>query len=314
MTTRLIIKRIILGWLILIVLTMMLGRVVVAQSSAGQTAGNFLNIGVGARAAGMGGAFTAVAEGATATYWNPAGLTDVTKGAIEISHFEWYQDITVEHLSFAYNINDNSVVGAFVTYINYGLINGFDVNGQSTGELAASDWVGGLSFAFKLTDNISFGLNGKYINQTLDNSTGNAMAADLGFKYTADKVSIAGYLGNFGTDMDFNGYKEKIPTAGRLGLAFRPYGSKILTAVEIEKQFDGNLIMRQGVELTLKDQYYIRTGFNYAPDADNSIGSGMTFGAGVDLNLAQINYSFTPSENYSSEEIHRISLAFKFGQ
>jgi len=314
MTTRLIIKRIILGWVVLIILLIMLGRVSVAQTSAGQTAGNFLNIGVGARAAGMGGAYTAVAEGATATYWNPAGLTDITKGAIEFSHFEWYQDITVEHLSFAYNINDNSVIGAFVTYINYGLINGYDINGQSTEQLNAADWVGGLSLAFKLAENISVGLNGKYINQTLDNITGIAIAADFGLKFTTDKLSIAGYLGNFGTDMDFNGYKEKIPTAGRLGLSLRPYGNSLLTAIEVEKQFDGNLIMRQGVEYTFKKQYFIRSGFNYVPEAENSIGNGITFGAGVDLNIAEVNYSFTPSENYSSEEIHRISLAFKFGQ
>ncbi|MFH1416132.1 MAG: hypothetical protein ABIH89_08645 [Elusimicrobiota bacterium] len=34
----------------------------------------FLDIGVGARAMGLGGAFTAVSDDATASYWNPAGL------------------------------------------------------------------------------------------------------------------------------------------------------------------------------------------------------------------------------------------------
>lgn len=37
-------------------------------------AGEFLKIHVGARAIGMGGAFTAVADDATAIYWNPAGM------------------------------------------------------------------------------------------------------------------------------------------------------------------------------------------------------------------------------------------------
>ncbi|MFW6134899.1 MAG: hypothetical protein ACOC5R_04930 [Elusimicrobiota bacterium] len=38
----------------------------------------FLDLGVGARATGMGGAFTSVSDDPTATYWNPAGLGRVT--------------------------------------------------------------------------------------------------------------------------------------------------------------------------------------------------------------------------------------------
>ena len=45
----------------------------------GAHAAEFLSHGVGARALGMGGAFVAVADDATATYWNPAGLTKVKK-------------------------------------------------------------------------------------------------------------------------------------------------------------------------------------------------------------------------------------------
>lgn len=45
----------------------------------GAHAAEFLSHGVGARALGMGSAFVAIADDATATYWNPAGLTDVKK-------------------------------------------------------------------------------------------------------------------------------------------------------------------------------------------------------------------------------------------
>jgi len=45
-----------------------------APASATKYAGEFLKIPIGARAVGMGGAFTAVSDDATAPYWNPAGM------------------------------------------------------------------------------------------------------------------------------------------------------------------------------------------------------------------------------------------------
>ncbi|MCB0302022.1 MAG: hypothetical protein KDE52_18315, partial [Calditrichaeota bacterium] len=47
---------------------------VFAGENDGVTGMSFLKIGVGARAGGMGEAYAAVADDATATYWNPAGL------------------------------------------------------------------------------------------------------------------------------------------------------------------------------------------------------------------------------------------------
>src|SRR5262249_40893470 len=45
-----------------------------APAQATKYAGEFLKVPVGARAIGIGGAFVAVDDDATAPYWNPAGL------------------------------------------------------------------------------------------------------------------------------------------------------------------------------------------------------------------------------------------------
>ncbi len=49
---------------------------------AGQYGASFLEIGVGARALGMGGAYVSVADDGTAFYWNPAGLAFSEKNQI----------------------------------------------------------------------------------------------------------------------------------------------------------------------------------------------------------------------------------------
>ena len=44
-------------------------------NKTGTTAAKFLSIEVGSNAVGMGGAYTSIANDATAMYWNPAGLS-----------------------------------------------------------------------------------------------------------------------------------------------------------------------------------------------------------------------------------------------
>ena len=55
-------------------------------SFADKFAGAFLEGGAGARAIGMGNAFTAVAADPSAIYWNPAGLASTTHNELLISH------------------------------------------------------------------------------------------------------------------------------------------------------------------------------------------------------------------------------------
>ena len=57
-------------------------------SKTGTTAAQFLKIGIGARALGMGGAYSAVSNDVTALYWNPAGLSSSKKNGIILDHQE----------------------------------------------------------------------------------------------------------------------------------------------------------------------------------------------------------------------------------
>jgi hypothetical protein len=66
-------------------------------------AGEFLKLGVGARALGMGGAFASVADDASAIYWNPAGLTFLRQGQAMGMHAEHFGgEIGHDFLTVAY--------------------------------------------------------------------------------------------------------------------------------------------------------------------------------------------------------------------
>src|SRR5438132_5016171 len=54
-----------------------------AVATGGQP-GEFLSFGAGARSLAMGSAFVGVADDASATYWNPAGLSQITRKEITL--------------------------------------------------------------------------------------------------------------------------------------------------------------------------------------------------------------------------------------
>jgi ligand-binding sensor domain-containing protein len=68
-----------------LILAQTLGLISEIQASTSQSAVLFLRIAAGARAAGMGETFVAIADDATATHWNPAGL-----GKYPL-YSEWYE-------------------------------------------------------------------------------------------------------------------------------------------------------------------------------------------------------------------------------
>ncbi len=86
-----------------------------AQTSAPKYSNEFLKIGVGARAAAMGGAVTATVDDATSGYWNPAGLTQLRlKNELALMHSEYFAGVakydfgayatridSVSHLAFS---------------------------------------------------------------------------------------------------------------------------------------------------------------------------------------------------------------------
>lgn len=313
MSVKVFVKRVILVWVFILLLVTLLGRISVAQSNSGRTAADFLTIDVGARAAAMGGAYTALSEGAVSAYWNPAGLATIESGDLILNHFEWLQDVSLEYGAASFRVNDRVVLSASVSYLNYGSIDRYDNSGALLNdEITAYDWAGALSAGISLTDELSFGVTGKYVNQNLDEITGSAFAGDVGFKYQMRQVTIAGFLGNFGQNMKFDEISERLPAIGRLGLAVKPFGDNFTTSVDLVKEFDGDMALKHGLEYGFMGQYFVRSGYNYNVNDDEKSLSGFAFGLGVYLNQAIIDYAYTPSDNYTKDDIHRFSLSWQF--
>ena len=71
----------------------MLGVLATSPVHATKLAGEFMAIGGGARALGMGGAFAAVAADASTIYWNPAGIAGIERRQALAMHAEQFGDL-----------------------------------------------------------------------------------------------------------------------------------------------------------------------------------------------------------------------------
>ncbi len=310
-----VLKKLTLYSLSFLIMLSCIGQVAHGASDGGRTAADFLLIGTSARSAGMGGAYSAVSTGASATFWNPAGMTELATGEVLLGHFSWFQDINIEHGAVAYQPSERVSIGAQIGFLDYGLIDGRDENGLSTGNLSAYDLYAGLSAGYEINSDFSVGITAKVINQNLDNVSATGFAADIGTKYVYSKFTFAAVATNIRPSMDFNGVSEPLPSMVRVGVAGRPFNDDFLTSIEFSKQFQGETVFRHGLEYGFSDQYFIRTGYSFYPSSESrAFGSGITMGAGVKFTRAEINYAFTAHDEYAGEDLHRFSLTFKLGQ
>ncbi|SFQ04069.1 PorV/PorQ family protein [Hymenobacter arizonensis] len=156
----------------------------------------FLNIGVGARALGMGKVQVSLADNATAGYWNPAGLTNQThKYDGVLMHSELFAGVVKNDFgAFSMPLDDKSAIGVSVMRLGVdniadtrNLINEYGYIDYSKIELfSVADYALLLSYARKLgnVEGLSVGANGKIIYRNIGKfASGYGFGIDAGVQY-----------------------------------------------------------------------------------------------------------------------------------
>lgn len=303
------IKLILLVWLLAAFVAAVFGRVSVAGENSLSTAG-FLRVGVGAKAMGLGEAFTAVADDASAVYWNPAGLGRLDKRQVQFSHYDWYQDVKIENLFCAFP-RGRLGFGAGITYLGYGKFQSYDDDGNPGEELSMYNLAASLSFAYSLNENLSVGVTGKYIEQSFDNiAKGTSFAGDIGLLADLNSVRFGLAAVNLGAPVRFVSQAEQLPSAVRLGMAVRRFSDKMTVSVEAYVPFEGDIVWHQGLELNLAGPLSARTGFTYQPqDVPGVDAFRYNLGAGIAYGAGRFDYTFIPSSQFGGDPIHNLSLS-----
>lgn len=249
-------------------------------SKSGTTAAQFLKIGVGTKAIGMGGAFTASASDVSAMYWNPAGIASIYSREAQFNHIDWITDVNYDFASFAMRTGDIGTIGAFVSVLSMDemLVRTNELP-EGTGEFFNSGALQiGLSFARELTDNFSIGFNTKYIREHIWNMAASGFAIDIGTLYKLNifnEFRLGASISNFGSKMKMEGRDvlKVVQTGGA-------QGNLINHEVELE-EYDLPLIFRVGIaaDVIKQDMHRLTLALDAIHPNDNteSINSGMEY-------------------------------------
>ncbi|MBI4752938.1 PorV/PorQ family protein, partial [Candidatus Desantisbacteria bacterium] len=254
----------------------MISIMLVASSSAASGVA-FLKVDVGAIAAGMGGAFVAVADDVSSIWCNSAGLSMIKSEEIALHHQDWLQDTRYECLGYAYPAQ-NLTLGVSLNHLSLNHIPEIlNVNGEpsSTGRLfGASDMSGMFAVSTQMSKNIFIGGGIKYLQEQLDNTTVNAEAIDLGCLYTPNNsFCLASSIQNIGSQMQIDKDSFALPLMYRIGVAWKTESSCF--GIELNKVRGRDLRGCAGVELSINDPITIRCGYQFLTDNDRGNFKGM---------------------------------------
>lgn len=285
--------------------------------------GQFLKIGIGARAAAMGGAFVAVADDASALYWNAAGIARIEsdKSQLQFNHAIWPADMKFTQMGYVFHTK--RIPGAIGISLRslymdpmvettayqpdpfVGTGNTFD----------AGYMTAGLTYARSFTDKFSAGITANFIHEGLADLSQNTYAFDLGTLYDVGtmgmKIGMA--ITNMGTDVTFIERAARLPSVFRVGTSatlIQNADQKLMGSFEFSHPPDNSERLNVGAEYAFHNYVFLRGGYNVNYDAEG-IAGGVGFRFPVSFaGTADFDYAYTDMKILGAA--HRFSLKFSF--
>ncbi len=256
------------------------------RAQVGGAAVVFLMIEPDSRAAGMGNTGVAVADNASAVFWNPAGLAFQKGLSLSLTHANWLPEfkgagLFYEHVNGRYSLPGLGTFGMHITYLNLGEHEGRDENNNPTGTFRSYDLAIGGSFARKINERFALGggLRLIYSNLAPNQSVGGgevqtqpgvSFGIDLAGLYRMPEMDLGGVntqlsfgfnLANMGPTISYTkpttgpngeqigGQEDPIPTNLRFGWSAR-FNLDQYNRLTLAMDFNKQLIDRDSTSVT----------------------------------------------------------------
>jgi len=286
------------------------------DNKVGTVGFQFLKLGVGAREVALGGANTAIPEGPTAIYWNPAGICLDNQKSATFFNNSWIANINHNFIGFKTPVSGNDFIGASVNFITMDDMEETTIiEPQGTGrKFTSSDLAFTATYGRKITDRFGAAISVKYINETIWGLVSDGWAFDMGFVYNYNKFHVGMSFNNFGLDKQISGdqlqleyqifpdYKTdevllevvpddiRLPTSFRFGAGFdilKMNYHKLTVMASLNYFNDIGQNGSAGLEYKFMENYILRGGYQF-----NHEGFDWSVGAGVRFHIYNTSFEF----------------------
>lgn len=287
-----------------------------SKNDAGTSAAQFLKLGIGARAVGMGEAFGAVSDDSSAVYWNPAGLCQVQVKEISFTHCSWFENINHEYLAYVQPFRAGVIAGA-ADYLAVGDIQKIDNTGTPLNtSYAPIDASVTASYAQNILDMFA-GINIKYISCTLESTQATAIACDVGVMRQCrnNRLSLGCVVQNIGSSMKFSKEDEPLPMNIKVASAYTlsVRNNALTVAFDVNILRDNEICANVGGEYRMKVAHSV----SISPRAGYSSGSrylegiaGVSAGMGILVNGYRFDYAWASKGNLGQANYLSVSMQF----
>jgi hypothetical protein len=337
---------------ILILLLMLSVSVGYGQYKGGTTAAQFLKIGQGSRAVGMGEAYVAMSDDASGLYWNPGGISRASGAQLMFGYTNWIADMDLNFFGIIAPLYGVGTVGVAITSLTMNdMLVRTEEEPDGTGERFSPSMLAmQLSFGRNLTDRFSIGFNAKYIQEQIWHMQASTMAIDVGtlFRTQFKDMRLGMSISNYGGDMQMSGRdalvrhdpeenaegnNDQIPAnqaveAWDLPLLFRvgvaldvlEMGvSKLTIAADALHPNDNYESINLGAEFNVMDRFFLRGGYkspfvetNSAVASSNIETREEGFTFGGGINLPLAGSGTALKIDYSYADFGRLTNAQRF--
>ena len=323
------------------------GLLLPAPALATRYAGEFLRIGVGARALGMGSAFVGLADDGTAAYWNPAGLATLRLREATAMHAEQFGSIVkYDFLSYAMPIGDPGKARQSLgfSFIRLGVddipdtrgLEILDQNGNGKFDYpddrlvvdesrfifnSDNDVALMISYAREVRPGLSLGGNFKMIRQWLgDSLRSNGFGLDAGVLWVGPKGWSAGARLSDATTTRIlwnTGTNEFIAPSLRIGGAkTRDFGNRrhvVTAALDVQVGFSDERLSSQAHLGGVTFEFH--PGVEYWIERRVALRAGMearNFSAGGGIRVRRFGMDYAYLDHRDLDSSHRVSLSYAF--